>query len=224
MSYILDALKKSDQERQRGTSPSLYSVHSPMPSGKGPSAFKQIHFLSLIVGVFFLVFTCLGTFFFLHRQHPAENDSMKTTTTTPPPLTVQPQTTQTSTPPGPSVQATLKNEISTPLVVIKENDEILRSIPVGDDPPEPPTVIETEASKEALPFLKDLSPELQAEIPSLKCAGHTYSEEPSQRMIIINGKILKEGDMIAPNTRLSEITWDGVAIDFNGTRFLVNTN
>ncbi len=220
MSYILDALKKSDQERQQGTSPSLYSVHSPMPPVKASSAFRRYQIFSLIIGVFFLLFTCLGIFFFLHRQQPLEKDSMTATNA---PLAAQPHTPQNSSL-VPSVQVTPENEISTPLVVIKEKDEIVRSIPVEDSVPEPPTVIQTKALKKALPFLKDLSPELQAEIPSLKCAGHTYSEEPSQRMIIINGKILKEGDMIAPNTRLTKITWDGVAIDFNGTRFLVNTN
>jgi hypothetical protein len=43
-------------------------------------------------------------------------------------------------------------------------------------------------------------------------------------MIIINGRILREGDMIAPNTYLTEITWEGVTIAFSGTRFRIKAN
>jgi hypothetical protein len=43
-------------------------------------------------------------------------------------------------------------------------------------------------------------------------------------MIIINGKILREGHLIAPNIYLREITWEGLIIESNGTRFRVQTN
>ena len=43
-------------------------------------------------------------------------------------------------------------------------------------------------------------------------------------MIIINGKILREGDMIEPDTKLAEINWEGITVEFNGTRFQVKTN
>jgi len=64
----------------------------------------------------------------------------------------------------------------------------------------------------------------KAEVPKLKFAGHTYAKTPAQRMIIINGQILREGDVIASGTRLMEITWEGVVIDFKGARFLVKIN
>lgn len=85
-------------------------------------------------------------------------------------------------------------------------------------------IVERETAQKSLPLLNELSSELRAEIPSLKFAGHTYSENPYQRMIIINGKILREGDMIEYNTKLAEINWEGVTIEFNGTRFRVKTD
>ncbi len=222
MSYILDALKKSDQERQQGNPPSLYAVHNSIPPARYTSTFKLPLVFSLIIGVIFLGLACLGIFFFTHLQQTWVTDTTKATST--PLLSAEPQTPQATTLPVHSDLPVPKNELSTPRVVIKEKDHILRYIPVEDSIPEPTTVIETEASRNFPPLFKDLPRQLQAEIPKLKFAGHTFSEEPSQRMIIINGKILKEGDMIDPNTRLAEITWDGVAIDYKGTRFLEITN
>ncbi len=71
-----------------------------------------------------------------------------------------------------------------------------------------------------LPEFKDLPGSLQAAIPELHCAGHTYSTEPEKRMIIINNSILREGEKIDENLRLVEITWDGLIIEFNGERFI----
>jgi general secretion pathway protein B len=222
MSYILDALKKSAQERQQGTSPNLHSVHGSIHPVKDSSPFKRHHAFWLFSGGVLLFFTCLGILLFLHQQHLAKRDSIKTTDT--PLLSAELQTAQTTTLAQPSDQVAQANEPSPPLVLGKEKNKVLLSIAVEDRASDPPTVIETGASQKSLPLLKDLSSKLQAEIPNLKFAGHTYSENPSQRMIIINGKILREGDMIAPNTHLSEITWEGVTIEFNGTRFWVKTN
>ena len=76
-------------------------------------------------------------------------------------------------------------------------------------------------SKSTLPYLHDLSPQVQAEIPKLHFAGHAYAMEPSQRLIVINGAIMREGDHIDATMRLAEITWEGVIIDRKGVRFQV---
>jgi general secretion pathway protein B len=224
MSYILDALKKSDQERQQGTSPNLYSVHSSIPQGKDSRSFNHHLPFWLIVGGIFLLFTCSGILFFLYQQHPAEKNLIKTTETAR--LSTERQTPQKTILAQPSDQVAEEKEISLPLPLVLVEDETIvpRSITADDITSDPPTVIETEDSQKSLPLLKDLPSKLQAEIPILKFAGHTYSTNPSQRMIIINGKILREGDMIAPSTHLTEITWEGVTIEYNGTRFRVTTN
>jgi general secretion pathway protein B len=74
-------------------------------------------------------------------------------------------------------------------------------------------------SESSLPYLRDLPPRLQAEIPKLRFAGHAYSSEPSRRLIVINGTIMREGDHIDAVTRLEKITWEGVVIDRKGVRF-----
>jgi general secretion pathway protein B len=221
MSYILDALKKSDQERQQGTLPHLHSAHGPLLQNRDSSSIlKQQYIPWLVFGGVFLLVISLGILFFQYRQVVAEREITKATETTPP--STEPQISQEPDPAQPSTRTGENNASSTPQVMIRDQNEVPVSITV-QAPPEPSTVIDTTAQSD-LPLLKDLPAIVQAEIPNLEYAGHTYSQNPSQRMIIINGKILREGNLIAPNIYLREITWEGLIIESNGTRFRVQTN
>ncbi len=72
-----------------------------------------------------------------------------------------------------------------------------------------------------LPYLQDLPYQVRTEIPKLQFAGHAYAVDPAQRLIVVNGTIMREGDHIDAVTRLAEITWEGVVIDRKGVRFQV---
>lgn len=75
-----------------------------------------------------------------------------------------------------------------------------------------------------LPLRLDLPKELQAELPKLHFAGHTYAENPSQRLIIINSEIRREGDRLDKDTRLVEIVWEGVVLEYKGVVFVEKLN
>lgn len=219
MSYILDALKKSDLERQQGTSPNLHSEHGSTPLGIESSPFKQHRAFWLIPGGLLLFFACLGIIFFQYQKHLSNKDSTKATDT--PTLSAGQQTPKSTNLLQSSDQITPENRTPHPQIHIKEKFQTLQSaVTETFDRPVPAR----ENSQESLPLLKELPSTLQAEIPNLKLAGHTYAENPYQRMIIINGKILREGDRIDGNTRLREINWEGVTIEFKGTRFRVKIN
>jgi general secretion pathway protein B len=165
----------------------------------------------------------LGILFFQYRQVIAERESIKATETTPP--STESQISREADPEQPSTRIAENNASSSPQVIIQDPNKI-SEVPVSitvQAPPEPSTGIDTTAQTD-LPLLNDLPAIVQAEIPNLEYAGHTYSQNPSQRMIIINGKILREGNVIAPNIYLREITWEGLIIESNGTRFRVQTN
>lgn len=226
MSYILDALKKSDQERQQGSSPNLHSTHGPIIGQRrnSSSIYKQQPFL-LVSGAAVLLCTFLVIFFFQQHRFFPKQDSTKTTDAAL--LSTVPQTPTTTPLTQPSNQDTEENATpSQQIAVIMKNKAVLST--AGDertaDPPTPIAAKAAQTSVPLLPLLEDLPPALQAEIPHLKFAGHTYSKKPSQRIIIINGKILREGDMIVPGTFLKEITWEGVTIKSNSVHFRVKTN
>ncbi len=219
MSYILDALKKSEQERQQGTSPHLHSAHGSLPPFQETSILKK-HFAVLLLSGGLFIITCgLGVFFYLHQPSLTEKPLTA--------VTEAPAESQTSGVTAAQPQEHVIKNIATSLqrpvedqAKVQQPNAITESTPASD----PPVVIEPKPLPASLPLLHDLPAELQAQIPTLKFAGHTFSKNPSQRMIIINGKILREGNMIDPNTQLAEITWDGVTIETNGTRFRVITN
>jgi general secretion pathway protein B len=226
MSYILDALKKSDQERQQGASPNLHSTHGPIIGQRrnSSSIFKLKKFL-LISGGVVLFCIVLGIFFFRQHLFFSEQASIKTPDAAL--LSAASQAPTTSPLTQVANQDAEKNEATSQNVTVIEKDKVLLSIAVNESTLDPPTSIAAETpqtSAPLLPLLEDLPAALQAEIPHLKFAGHTYSKKPSQRIIIINDKILREGDMIAPRTFLKEITWEGVTIESNNILFRVKTN
>ena len=226
MSYILDALKKSDQERQQGTSPNLHSTHGPIiPQRRNSSSiFKRQPFL-LVSGGVVLLCAFLGIFFFQHHRFFPEQDSTKTSGAAL--LPTVPQTPTTAPLTQPSSLGTEVNKTSSQKVAVIEKNKVALSTHGDESTPDRPASVAAKAAQTSvplLPLLEDLPGALQAKIPDLKFAGHTYSKKPSQRIIIINGKILREGDMIAPSTFLKEITWEGVTIESNSVRFRVKTN
>ena len=52
-------------------------------------------------------------------------------------------------------------------------------------------------------------------------AGHVYSEVPSRRMIMINDKIVREGERVGDQLKLLRITWDGVILRHMDTDFQI---
>ena len=225
MSYILDALKKSDKERQQGASPHLYSIHSAAPLGRTFSPVQLHRRLWLFAGGGLLILACLGIFLFLNRQivPPATLVPELTTSLEQP---AEPAAKKIASPEAkPTIkQATDNNDNLVPQVIIKENNVVLRSVALKDTTLPPPRVVATNDKPSSVPLLQDLPAEIRATVPELKFAGHTYSEDPFQRMIIVNGQILREGATIALDTHLLEITWEGVVVDFRGTHFLVKTD
>lgn len=125
---------------------------------------------------------------------------------------------------GAHITATRSKKISEPIRIKRDRKKISLS-PQGEATViAKPLPVSTGKTESSLPYLQDLPPQVQAEIPKLQFAGHAYALVPSQRMIIINGTIVREGDRLDAMTRLVEITWEGVIIDRKGVRFQMKCN
>jgi len=81
--------------------------------------------------------------------------------------------------------------------------------------PEVPNAIEARDSKSMfeLPLAE------QQSMPVIRIEGHIYDTEPSARMVIINGHVRKEKQLISAGLVLQEITQDGVILDYHGHVF-----
>ncbi len=75
------------------------------------------------------------------------------------------------------------------------------------------------ASAPRLPTLAELPETVRRELPVFTLGGSVYAEQASQRMVIINGQVLREGDRLAPELLLQQIRLKSVLLDYRGQRF-----
>ncbi len=76
------------------------------------------------------------------------------------------------------------------------------------------------AGSQPVHTVHDLPDEVRAQLPDLVFSGHLYSSDPAARMIIVDsGRALSEGQRVAADLYLEEITKSGVILAFRGYRF-----
>ncbi len=69
--------------------------------------------------------------------------------------------------------------------------------------------------------LGELPEEIRSALPEFRISGHAYSSEPQTRVVRINEKILQEGQDLSPGLRVEEIVPTGVVLSYRGYRFRV---
>ncbi len=62
---------------------------------------------------------------------------------------------------------------------------------------------------------------LRKELPEISIKGHIYSNDPSSRIVNINGVMMREGDTLTKGLKLEEITISGVIFNYRGRRFSI---
>jgi len=235
MSYILDALKKSDRDRQRGEVPSLNSVHDRFPdspryrlSGRRRKYFFAAFVTVLTVAVF------LTTWYWKENNHGFDETVIKEEKLITEKGNLEPPIKLTNTKKKLVIENQIEPSQEEEAAVISPQKK-LTQIPrtkkkiLAERQPEPiqeektPVVLPLKELPET-PGIEILPESMRSAIPELNFAGHTYSETPSKRMIIINNKILREGERIDSNLILVTITWTGVILDYNGQKFKVEVN
>lgn len=83
--------------------------------------------------------------------------------------------------------------------------------PPGDGPPGTPPA-------RVLNF-SELPAVLRRNVPPLVVSGFSYAEEPEMRMVVINDRMLREGDEAGPGISVDRIGTEGVILNYQGYRF-----
>lgn len=78
-------------------------------------------------------------------------------------------------------------------------------------------------SQENLPLYLDLSKELRDRIPRLAMSMHYHSADPGRRLVRINDRLLHEGDWLSSELHVVEITSTGAILDFQGKSFVMRS-
>ena len=227
MSYILDALKKSEQERGRGDIPGVQTVHSSSLNYHGQK--KAYWPYLLIVAVLLNLIAII--YFIVDRDQiaPAEVATPPLTATSP----AEQATHDTA-----IIQASQTADIQTSDTTtvtddsMKSDDELIttatssptqQAMTAEKAEPEPASPAVTRSAtvtpeKQVIEFY-ELPAAIKQQLPAIIISAHVYSSNPLQRSIVINNNFMEEGEYVIDELRLHEITPDGAIFDFRDTRF-----
>ena len=213
MSYILDALRKSEQERLRGQPLSTLS-HS--PSGHTDSA-RPPWLLPLLVGNL-MVFTMLGVWWLRSvasnpvgdAHAPAAAGQAITAELTPSHVSANAAPVDRT---ADAQQMSDMQPIDRQSAAEGETAEgeyvALPGTPGAVQASEPPL---SNADYEAAGDWRSVA----GDLPRLAITSHVYSSDHSARNIIINGTRLREGDQLDNGVRVVEITPTGARVAYKG--------
>ena len=230
MSYILDALKKAEQQRDIGQVPGIGSEHQgPMATGAG-------RWLPILLAVLLINAGLLVYALWPHQAPPRAAPPQRSAE----PLAAQPPLerppAQAASSPAPAEAVVAPPAALPPL-------ESLRPLPPVSEPSRPVevesptgangsvyprrgTVVQEPAPLVArdnnLPVWPQVSDQLFRQINSdLRIDVHVYSERAQERFVLINLHKYKKGERLQEGPVVDEITPEGVILSFHGQRFRV---
>jgi len=199
MSYILEALKKSEQQRKQGDVPTLQTIHLPRPEQPSTASWPYLVIVLLLVSLAFV----------LGWLQPWQDRQVAETT----PAQAQPMA-EPAAPAAPVAPARPEPVVAPPVVA---------AAPVVEQQPASQASADSSVRPSleigAVPYLTDLPELVQQAIPQMNFAGHVYSSNAQQRSVIINGRSMSEGDRVIDGLAVEQITHDGVVFNYRGQLF-----
>lgn len=234
MSFILDALRKSEHERQRQAGPVIAEMPIARPHARVPVALVAVGALLAVNLAVLLWFLLRDDAPEVVREEPAAVVAAPASRAPapPPPAADRPAPV---TPPVAAVPAPVAREIRplTAEVTPEPSGVPMREAPGAPDPsllpPAPLPVAATPprypsattSGQELVPRLDTLPPQATAGLPALNLDLHIYASDPAQRAAFINGRRYREGDTTGEGIEVLAITTDGAVLRYRGQRFLL---
>lgn len=242
MSYILEALKKAQAERQLGDAPTIHAPQAAQAAPAGTTARKP---LLLGLGAGALVVAAGVLLFWRAGPAPAPVAAPATTATpsapaapvakAPPPASA---TLDVSAPPAPPAAPSAAQSaapsaapVSAPAAPTQAPaaPAATRTVPPAPPPavaqPAPraaaPAPTPVSAPEDSLPFLQQLPEPLRSEVPRVAFGGYMYSANPADRLLIVDKVLRREGEEVAPGLVLEKLLPKTAVMNYRGTRYRV---
>ena len=218
MSYILDALKKSEQQRTHGSVPDVQTVHSSSLNYKNEkkALWPYILVIAVLLNFFVISYFIYDKSYSSNEDETADlpiaatNDNTGTTLTTSP--------TEITESAIPVVAPVIKIEQVTPPEPVKDTTETVTAEQVNTFENSTAPDDSKYDSDDVIEFY-ELDDSIKRELPTITVSAHVYSSNPLQRSIVINNNFMEEGEYLIDDLILIEITRDGAIFDYHGTQF-----
>ncbi|MBC7513372.1 MAG: general secretion pathway protein GspB [Herminiimonas sp.] len=216
MSFILDALKKADAERNLGGLPGIHSqqiVGATLPAAR--SGWRSHHaYVVMSCGAAVVVIVAGGWQLGIGRRAAVPGIGMPLVASTATPVTMPAQS-EIASVAAPATELPVPRE----RIVLRKAPSVV--IPTKDAAP---------AARKSLPVaehlnagaLVDLPPAIQREIPPFAISGSMYSTNPADRMLLVDKRMLHEGDEVAPGLILDRVLPRGAILRYKGHVFRVS--
>jgi general secretion pathway protein B len=223
MSYILEALRKADAERERGAVPDLHAQLLPPGAAEAQTEPPRTSVLPwLAVGVL-LAIVAGGAWYLLGRDEPAA-------VAIAPPAPPAPPVAASAVPAASAPQAAASTpvvaaSVAEPAAAPPPKPVAKAAPPRRPPPPRPPPRTEPPAARAVapvrVPALGELPGELRQQVPQLVIGGSVYSPQASARMVVVNGQVFQEGSNLGPELKLEQIRQKAAVFSIRGQLFEV---
>ena len=236
MSFILDALKKSETDRQRQGGPALFEVKVAPPRRALPA-------WAVAVAVLFVA--NLAVVGWLLLRHPARSEAaaatavparagvaaalpaapmapapaVSTLTASPPAAATASPAVAPASPPAHTVSAApTEAPASTGAPAPQSNPDDYA--PAAEPPPSGSLGKVKRGTDAGVPLYQQLAATPGNQLPQLRLDLHAYAEHAQERWVLINMHKLREGESLE-GVRVEHITPDGAVLSYQGSQFLL---
>lgn len=221
MSYILEAIRKSDQQRQRGAAPTVLTA----PTAEAPPKRSAFLIYGLLAAALIGAGMVIGWLRPWQPEQPAavavaakpyELGSRQVATVS---LSALPET---AVKPASAAQPPLQKPMPTAQPAPAPADVAARldlPAPTKTVVPSVPSTVTDPAQERKVMTTAELPTSIQQEIPKMAISLHAFSGKPAERLVSINDRLLREGDSLAEGLKLEQITPDGMTFSYKGYRF-----
>ena len=189
MSYVLNALRRADAERGRGTVPDLHAPPLPSAHGEAPAARRSRSPWPWLVAVLAGA-VLIGGWWLLRADVPAPAPT-----------------------PAPVAAAAAPRPAPEPAPALIR---IEAPPPAAAPPARSPKPTRATADAESAPPLPDA---VRKQLPALAFGGAMDSAQAGSRMLIVNGQVYREGESPAPGLVLERIRLRSATVRYGGQRF-----
>jgi len=198
VSYILDALKRSERSRQR---------HRPLVYRSASTAARVVPntFIAILIGVL-LVGTVVAVYWWRLSSTTPEPDL---------PVTEVPMPAASAS----AGQEKIAERLRPPALSHSSTESGFRPLADSTTVTRRAAPPPREDNAGPVPLLTAMPAEFQDRLPPMEVNIHVYSPDPAQRILYINNRAYRQGDEVTGGAVVEEVVPDGVVLYYDAQRF-----